>query len=115
MREVPYDAPESVRLDVHEAVVQALERLGPSHPASVVQQLVGAAVDRALTPWRTAKQIADAVKGAGESWNVPWDMRHPSTWNARIYQTAGAAVGRPRNGGTLNQAQAAASEPVPAI
>src|SRR5260370_23048389 len=108
MREVPYDAPESVRLDVHEAVVQALERLGPSHPASVVQQLVGAAVDRALTPWRTARPIADAIKDACESWNVPWDMRHGSPWNARMNQTAGAPAGRLRNAPHLHEHTVAA-------
>jgi excisionase family DNA binding protein len=115
LNQVPYEAPQSVQLDVHEAVVQALDRLAPSHPASVVQQLVGAAVDRALTPWRAAKQIADAIKDACESWDVPWDMRHDSTWNARMYQAAGAAVGRLRNGATLNEAKVAASEAVAAV
>src|SRR5260370_41839924 len=50
LNQVPYEAPQSVRLGGHEAVVEALDSLGPSHPASVGQQLMGAAVEVALKP-----------------------------------------------------------------
>jgi hypothetical protein len=112
LNQVPSLAPQSVRLDVHEAVVEALDRLGPSDQVAVVQQLVGAAVDRALTPWRTVEQIADAIKDACEGWNVPSGMRYDSTWKARMYQAAGAAVGRLRDGATPNEVKIVASQAV---
>lgn len=112
LNEVPCEAPQSVRLDIHKAVAQALEDLDPSHPDSTTLRLVDAAVDRALTPWRTAKQIADAIKDACESDNVPWDMRQDSTWKARMYQAAGAAVGRLRNGASGQEVETAASHAV---
>ena len=112
LNRVPDEAPQSVRLDVHEAVVEALDRLDPGYLDFTVEQLVSAAVDRALKPWRTAKQVADAIKGACEAWNVPWDMRHDTTWKARMYQAAGAVVSKLRDGATIDEVKIAASQAV---
>jgi hypothetical protein len=76
---------------------------------------VDAAVDRALTPWRTSRQIADAIKDACEGYSIPYDMRHDAGWKARMYQAAGTAVGRLRNGASLEEVKMAAKQAVASL
>jgi hypothetical protein len=109
LNSIPSDAPRSVRLDLHECVERVLQRLDPMQPDSTVLRLVDAAVDQALTPWRTAKQISGAIKNACEDYTVPYDMRRDSAWEARMYQAASTAVGRLRGGASLAEVETAAS------
>ena len=55
------------------------------------------------------------LKDACQGWDLPWDMRYDPVWKARMYQAAGAAVGRLRNGATLNEVKIAASEGVATV
>ena len=112
LNELPARAPQSARLDLHAAVVQALERLDPSSPDSITLRIVDAAVDRALTPWRAATQKSDAIQEACESYAIPWDMRHDSTWRARMNQAASVAVSRLRDGASLDELKTAADHAV---
>jgi hypothetical protein len=115
LRQIPYDAPDAVRLDVHEALEQVLARVDPSHPQTTTRQLVEAAIDRALTPWRTATQREDAIKDVCEGANVPWEMRQDSTWKGRLYEAARTAVDRLRTGAGMNEVKTAASQAIASL
>jgi hypothetical protein len=65
-----------------------------------------------MTPWRTAAQVADAIKAACESSKIPWEMRHDSNWKARMQQAAGATMSRLRNGASLDEMQTAAERSI---
>jgi hypothetical protein len=112
---VPSDAPQSVRLDVNEEVEQALERLDPTRPDSIIRQLVDAAVDRALAPWRKSNQVAESIKRACEAYSLPWDMKHDSTWKARMYEAAAAGIARVRDGASEAEMDAAARQAIAPI
>jgi hypothetical protein len=71
---IPRDVPTDSRLDVHQAVEQALSTLQPSQPESIVRRLIEAAVERALRPWRRRKEIQGAIERACAK--LPWDITH---------------------------------------
>jgi len=103
---IPSNAPESVRLDVYQAVDDTLTNLEPTQPDSLTRRLVDAAVDRALAPWRSAVQKEACIGEACEDWNLPWNMRHDRAWKARMYEAASAAVGRLRPGASVAEIDA---------
>ena len=105
---IPSNAPESVRLDVYQAVEETLTDLEHTQPELLTRRLVDAAVDCALTPWRTAVQKSECIREACEDWNLPWDMKHDRAWKARMHEAASAAVGRLRAGASLAEVDAAA-------
>jgi hypothetical protein len=109
---IPSNAPESVQLDVHQAVEKALTNLDPTQPESLTQRLVDAAVDRALAPWRIAVQKETCIREACEDWNLPWDMKHDRVWKARMYEAASTAVGRLRPGASVAEVDAAARQAI---
>jgi len=109
---IPSNAPESVRLDVYQAVDDTLTNLEPTQPGSLTQRLVEAAIDRALAPWRSAVQKEACIREACEDWNLAWDMKHDRAWKARMYEAASAAVGRLRAGASLAEVDAAARQAI---
>jgi hypothetical protein len=109
---IPSNAPESIRLDVYEAVDDTLTNLEPTQPDSLTRRLVDAAVDRALTPWRSAVQKEECIGEACEDWNLPWNMRHDRAWKARMYEAASAAVGRLRPGASVAEMDAATRQAI---
>ncbi|MGD0670086.1 MAG: hypothetical protein ABSB23_21330 [Bryobacteraceae bacterium] len=112
LRRIPSSAPESVRLDVYQVVEETLTDLEPTQPDSLTRRLVDAAVDRALTPWRTATQKSERIQEACEDWNLPCNMRHDRAWKARMYEAASTAVGRLRAGASLAEVDAAARQAI---
>ena len=84
LKSIPGDTPQSFRLDVHRAVEEVLQGLNSIPADSITCQLVVAAVDRALAPWRKSKQIAEVIREASESYSVPREMRIDRTWKARV-------------------------------
>lgn len=109
---IPGDAPESVRLDVYQAVDDTLTNLEPTQPDSLTRRLVDGAVDRALAPWRSAVQKEVCIREACEDWDLPWNMRHDRAWKARMYEAASAAVGRLRAGASVAEMDAATRQAI---
>jgi hypothetical protein len=61
---LPYGVPREAELDVHATVEQTLMRLQPEQPTALIQRLIGAAVEKALVPWRRRSGRQEAIEGA---------------------------------------------------
>jgi hypothetical protein len=96
LKSLPQDAPREIGLDVQESVEEALAKLTPEQPQSVVQRLVLAAMDRGLAPWNRRKEIENAVQLARKE--VPLVVRTlseyfpPTQWEIRAMQSAREAI-----------------------
>ncbi|MGB9454975.1 MAG: hypothetical protein WCB12_02965 [Bryobacteraceae bacterium] len=112
LNSIPSNAPQSVRLDVYQAVDDTLTNFEPTQPDSLTRRLVGAAVDRALAPWRNMVQKEACIGEACEDWNLPCNMRHDRAWKARMCEAASAAVGRLRPGASVGEMDAAARQAI---
>ena len=64
LQSMPYDAPEETKLHVHAQVSETLAGLNPSESRQVVRQLVEAATEKALKPWRRQKEIQKIIEDA---------------------------------------------------
>ena len=65
-----------------------------------------------MAPWRSAVQKEACIREACEDWNLAWDMKHDRVWKARMYEAAGAAVGRLRPGASVAEMDAAARQAI---
>jgi excisionase family DNA binding protein len=116
LKSIPGDTPQSFRLDVHRAVEEVLQGLNSIPADSIICQLVVAAVDRALAPWRKSKQFAEVIREASESCSVPREMRIDRTWKARLLEAAASGLGRLREGaGNLEMETAALRAIAPVV
>ena len=112
LKSIPKEAPQDVRLEVHQLVEQVLQRFDPRQPASITRPLVDAAVDRALTSWRNVRQISRIILQASEAYQLPWGMKHDTAWKARMYEAAAAGIARLREGATKDEMEAAANQAI---
>jgi excisionase family DNA binding protein len=85
LRSRPYDAPQEIELEIHEAMQSALARFDPDQPRSTTQRLVDAAVQKVLRPWRLRKEIRSAIESAMN--RLPWDINNRPEW-ASVKQEA---------------------------
>jgi hypothetical protein len=107
----PDDAPEDARLSIAESVREILSELSSSDPEEVTGPLIGAAVERALRPWRRSKEIERAVQGARNQLPAlakSWSNSPPSEWELRAMSTAREAIAELRNDATYEEMQAVA-------
>ena len=108
---VPEEAPEQVRLPVSQCVREALLELSPGDSEEVVGQLVGAAVEKALRPWRHGKEI-DRIAQEAKA-HLPYWARGRSglltEWELRAIQTARPAIAALGDDATVHEMRAAAA------
>src|SRR5262249_17944285 len=112
LKSVPSDAPQSSRLDVHQTVGEALQRHNSRRAPSITRELVDAAVDRALEPWKKLKQVAAAINEACEAYSIPWEMKRDTAWKARMCEAAGTGIARLRQGAARTEIETAARQAI---
>jgi len=91
---LPRDVPPDVRATASESLRQALAPLGPSDAPQFVEIAISGAIAKALAPWRSRKEIEQAIEGAESS--LPARARSlwsPGTeWQIRFRAAADAAI-----------------------
>ena len=108
----PWEAQGEMEIEVHQAVTQALARLQPDQPLSIIQPVVDSAVARALEPWRRRKTVQDAVDElppGGKSY------LQPTEWQLRAMHAAREAVQRLGDSASLAEIEAVAKRAVEKI
>jgi hypothetical protein len=106
LRSRPYDAPQEIELEIHEAVQTALARLDPDQPRSTTQRLVDAAVEKVLRPWRRKEEIRSAIKSTVS--RLPWDINYRREWASvkqEAMEAAVKAIGKMRADATGSEMQ----------
>jgi hypothetical protein len=107
---VPGEAPEDIRLPVSQSVREALADLSPSDSEEVVGQMIGAAVEKALRPWRRSKEVGKAVQDAKEQlpyWARGWSGSL-TQWELQAMQAARRAIAQFGDDATFSEMRAAA-------
>ena len=104
LRSLPYDAPEEIKLQVHKQVAETLARLNPSESRQVVRQLVDAATQKALRPWRRRQEIQKIIEDA-----LPYEIKY-SDDKPRAVRAAAQAVRKLRPDATREELELAAKE-----
>lgn len=108
---VPDDAPEELRLRVCQYVREAIADLSPSDTQEITESLIGAALDRALRPWRHSKDIEKAVQEARSqlpSMAKNWNNSQPSEWDLRAIRVAREAIAQSGNDATFAEMRSTA-------
>jgi hypothetical protein len=112
MKSLPSDVPHSLELDVHQAVAELLPRLEAHQSEQLIQRLIQAAIDKALQPWHTRKEIEKIIEevrnqlpALARSWS-----RTPSEWEARAMRAAADAIAQLEDEARLAKIRAAAVE-----
>jgi excisionase family DNA binding protein len=94
LRLLPKDAPQSLELDVHQTVADALAKFDPDQSEQIIERMVRAAVDKAQGPWKRRKEIEKAISEAPKvlpAWAQGWPGR-PSEWDTRAITAASDAI-----------------------
>jgi excisionase family DNA binding protein len=108
LKSVPRDAPRPLQFEVHQAVLETVRQIQPTHPDSITRELVAAAVARALAPWTNQQRIASAIQQACQSYSIPSQMKFDSSWKTRMQRAAAAAIADLRDGAPEGEMQSAA-------
>ena len=103
---MPYNAPEEMKLQVHKQVTETLARLNPGDRQRVVRQLVEAATQKALRPWRRQQEIQKIIEDA-----LPYEIKY-SDDKPRALRAAAEAVGKLRREATREDLELAAKEAI---
>ncbi len=114
-RERPWDASESIELDIVEQVDRTLESLDPSRDYTVVQRMVDAAVKRALEPWARTKETKEAIDRVVFRAEIDCRMMEEPEWRARAQEAAGGAIERLRQGADRSEMERAGDAAVQPI
>lgn len=104
LNSVPHDAPPDVRLEVHQAVRDRLEKLDPLPPRDVSQRVIDALVDRAVGRWRRTQQIDRIIEDAVNQ--LPSGARSylkPTKWQLSALADARQAVVEAGHGAPLSE------------
>jgi excisionase family DNA binding protein len=112
LRLLPKDAPQSLELDVHQTVADALAKFDPDQSEQIIERMVRAAVDKALEPWKRHKEIEQAIEEAPKQ--LPalaqgWPGRL-SQWDTRAIRAAAEAIAQFDEDAPLAKIRAAAVE-----
>lgn len=111
----PWDAPESIELDIVEEVERILQSLDPSRDRSVIERQVDAAVKRALEPWTRNQEKQEAIATVVLRAKIACSTMVESEWQARAQEAAAGAIERLRPGASqseMERAGAAAVQPL---
>jgi len=74
LNRVPHEAPREVETAVYNEILQTLSNLTPDRSEAVLRRVVEAAVEKALSPWRTQANRVQAINAALKS--LPFDLQH---------------------------------------
>ena len=113
---LPRDAPEELKLNTRQSVLEALRDMGPKDSSSVTGQVVQAAVSKALRPYQRSKETQQAITEAVEE--LPFSAKSfvsPTPWQLKARQGAERAVSKLPQGASYEQKKATASEAVAAV
>ena len=106
LRSLPYDAPETMKLQVHKQVIETLARLNTSESRRVIEQLVDAATKKALKPWRRQQEIQKVIEDA-----LPYEIKYTDD-KPRAVRAAAEAIGKLRPEPTREELELAAKEAI---
>ena len=93
LRLLPKDAPQSLELDVHQSVADALSRFDPDQSEQIIERMVRAAVDKAQEPWKRRKEIESIIRESPKK--LPAFARglfEPTEWEIRAQAAAADAI-----------------------
>jgi len=92
---LPRGAPNEIKLELGQAVPDALKRRRPDEPASLTRQIVGAAVSKALQPHQQAQETERAISEALKA--LPAGAKgfsfSPSSWELKARLEAAQVLG----------------------
>ena len=94
LRLLPKDAPQSLELDVHQTVADALAKFDIDQSEQIIERMVRAAVDKAQEPWKRRKEIEKIIEQARNQLPVQarsWSST-PNEWDARAMRAAASAI-----------------------
>ncbi|HLK64712.1 MAG TPA: hypothetical protein VKU19_14805 [Bryobacteraceae bacterium] len=114
-RERPFDAPESVEIDIVNEVERVLEALDPSRDNQVVERLVDAAIERALQPWTRNKEKSEAIDMVLFRAEIDCSMMEEPEWKGRAQEAAGRAIESLRQGASRSEMERAGDAAVQSI
>ena len=106
LRSMPFFAPKELKLQVNKHVTETLGRLSPSESRQVVRQLVDAATEKALKPWRRQQEIRKVIEDA-----LPYEIKY-SDDKPKALRAAAQAVRKLRPEATPEELQLAAKEAI---
>ena len=106
LRSMPFFAPKDLKLQVNKHVSETLGRLSPSENRQVVRQLVAAATEKALKPWRRQQEIRKVIEDA-----LPYEIKY-SDDKPKALRAAAQAVRKLRPEATPEELQLAAKEAI---
>ena len=106
LRSMPYDAPEEMKLPVHKQVTETLARLNLTESRRVIRQLVEAATEKALKPWRRQQEIKNVIDDA-----LPFSIKY-SDEKPKALRAAAEAISKLRPQATREELQLAAKEAI---
>ena len=106
LRSMPFFAPKELKLQVNKHVTETLGRLSPSESRQVVRQLVDAATEKALKPWRRQREIRKVIEDA-----LPYEIKY-SDDKPKALRAAAQAVRKLRPEATPEELQLAAKEAI---
>jgi hypothetical protein len=88
-------------------VQETLAHIEPTNPATITQQLVDAAVARALTQWRNQQRIAETIEQVCRVYRIL-----DSGYKAKMQAAAASAVAQMRDGASVDEMLTAAENHV---
>ena len=104
LRSLPYDAPEEIKLQVHKQVIETLARLSLTESRTVVRQLVDAATEKALQPWKRQQEITKIIEDA-----LPYSIKYTDD-KPKALRAAAQAIRKLRPEATREELELAAKE-----
>ena len=100
----PLVLPEEIKLQVHREVVATLAKLNPNESRRVVRQLVEAATEKALKPWRRQQEIKNVIDDA-----LPFSIKY-SDEKPKALRAAAEAISKLRPQATREELQLGGQE-----
>ncbi len=106
LEKMPYDAPEEMKLPVHKQVIETLARLSLTESRRVIEQLVDAATEKALRPWRRQQEIQKVIEDA-----LPYEIKY-SDDKPKAVKAAAESISKLRSEATREELELAAKEAI---
>jgi hypothetical protein len=109
---LPSEVPQSLELDVHQAVADLLPRIDADQPHQLTQRLIQAVIEKALQPWHRRKEIEKIIEQASNQLPVyarSWSST-PSEWDARAMRAAADCIAKLGDAASLAEIRATAVE-----
>jgi excisionase family DNA binding protein len=116
IRQLPSDVSASARLGLPDHVSEALQKTDPEHSQFFVQQLVDAAIEKCIAPWRRAQQVQKAIEKAVDQ--LPSGAKslfNPTQWQVRAKHAARARVRELGDDATIGEVEVFARQAIEPI